>query len=264
MITVQKIAEALEEFAPLTLQESYDNSGLLVGNPADTVDGVLLSLDITEKTIQEAILKGANMVISHHPLIFSAIKRITNSTDSQRAIRLAIQNNISIYACHTNIDKAEGGVSYRMGEKLGLKKMTPLVAESAPCKRAGDGLGVIGFLEEPTDSLTFLNFVKKTFGCPTIRHTALTTNKIRCVSLCGGSGAPFLDIAMQRGADIYISADFKYHNFFSAENSIIIADIGHFESERYTIEIFYEILTKKFINFAPHISEQVCNPVIYL
>jgi dinuclear metal center protein, YbgI/SA1388 family len=364
-MNVKSICELIEEVAPLALQESYDNAGFLVGDSQMEVTAVLTCIDITEEVIKEAIQKKCNLIISHHPLIFSGLKRLTGQSDVQRCVILAIKNDIAIYAAHTNLDNVLTGVSAKMAEKIGLKnirilqpkqnsllKLVTFVpqlhsyrvrqamfeagagqignydacsfnAEGIGTFRANEnaqpfvgnidelhsepenrievilpdylkskvvnalikthpyeepafdliplkndwnhvGAGIVGELEIPEDELTFLNRIKLIFNVPTIKHTALSGKKIKRIALCGGSGSSFVPDAIRAHADIYISADFKYHEFFDAQNHILIADIGHFESEQFTKDIFYEIITKKMPTFAVQISDSKTNPINYL
>lgn len=251
-----EILNTLEAFAPLHLQEHYDNSGLQVGNPHQPVTSVLLAVDITEATVDEAVATGANLIISHHPLIFSGIKKLTGSNYIERTVIKAIRHNIVIYSAHTNMDKAIGGVSYKMAEKLHLQNVRLLHPETET-----SGLGCIGRLPQPEDALPFITRLKTTFNVPSIRHSQLISRKITTVALCGGSGAEFIPDAIQQQADIYITADIKYHQFFLAENQLIIADIGHFESEQFTKEIFNEQLIGFFPNFAIRVAQSDINPV---
>ena len=259
---IKEIISSIEEYAPLKYQANFDNSGLLCGDAQQTLTSVLLCIDITEEVIKEAITKGANLIISHHPLIFSGLKHITPTTYVERCVINAIKHDIVIYAAHTNMDVVVNGVSGRMADKLNLQNRSILQPEGDPLN--GNGFGIIGELSQPMESLAFLQHVKTTFRCDKLRHTAIHQPNIRRVAVCGGAGASFLNRALTEKADIYISGDFKYHDFFHAENRIIIADIGHYESEQFTKEIFYEILTKKISKFAVQFSEINTNPIKYL
>ena len=364
-MTVKSICELIEEVAPLALQESYDNAGLLVGDSQMEVTSALVCIDITEVVIDEAIQKKCNLIISHHPLIFSGLKRLVGQNEVQRCVQKAIKNDIAIYAAHTNLDNVLTGVSGKMAEKIGLnnvqilqpkqnallklitympkihtfavrealfeagagqignydscsfntegtgtfkanEKAQPFVGNideihSEPETRievilpeylkfkvleallkthpyeepAYDfislkndwiqvGAGIVGELDEAEDELVFLNRIKSIFNVSSIRHTNFLNKKIKSVALCGGSGSSFLTDAISAGADVYISGDFKYHEFFEAENHILIADIGHFESEQFTKDIFFEIITKKMPTFAVQISDSKTNPINYL
>ncbi len=362
---VQDIINAIESVAPKALQESWDNSGLLVGDANAIVEKALIALDITEAIIDDAIKNKETLIIAHHPLIFGSIKSITGRNEVERCLIKAIQNNIAIYCAHTNLDVVKNGVSWKMAEKLQLNNVRTLIPQSGILKklsvfipekqlhevreaiftagagvignydqcsfnvlgegtfRGNDntnpfvgtkgkihtekelrvetvfpahleskiisalikahpyeevaydiypinnihpevGLGAIGELSEATDAIKFLKSIKETFNCEVIRHTNIHTNKIKKVALCGGSGSDFLKNAITQKADIYITGDFKYHQFFEADDKIIIADIGHYESEQFTKDIFYEIVTNKFPKFALRLSNVTTNPVKHL
>lgn len=362
---VKDITRLIESMAPLAYQESYDNAGLIVGNALDEVSGILITLDITEEIIEEAISKNLNMVISHHPIVFGGLKKLNGRNYVERSVIKAIKNNLAIYSAHTNLDGVFGGVNSKICEKLKLQNCRMLIPMQQMLKKlvtfvpvshaekvrtalfeagagqignydscsfnqqglgsfkgddstnpfAGEknklhfeeetrietifpkhiqsrvieamlqahpyeevaydiypldnefplaGTGMIGELAEPVDEHLFLQTIKETFHCKALKHTELLGKPIRKVAVCGGSGSSFLNKAIAQDADIYISADFKYHQFFDAEKKIVIADIGHYESEQFTKEVFYELLTKKFPKFAVHLSEISTNPVNYL
>ena len=362
---VQDFISILEKEAPLSYQESYDNAGILVGNRTDAVEKVLITLDVTEAVVREAIACGANLIVSHHPLIFRPLKSINSSTEIGRCITLALQNNIAIYACHTNIDSVANGVNARICDKIGLKNRkilsprancltklvtfvpknhletvqnalfeagagcignydncsfytdgtgtyranenaNPFIGEKGefhhenetrievvfpnektnavvanllqnhpyeevaydlfPIKNTFSlvGDGMIGDLPTPEKTTEFLKRIKETFGCGVIRHTNSIKESISKVAVCGGSGSFLIHDAIRSKADIFITADVKYHDFFNAENKIILADIGHYESEQFTKELFYELLKKKFYNFAIQISKVNTNPINYI
>ncbi|MCW3122964.1 MAG: NGG1p interacting factor 3 protein [Flavipsychrobacter sp.] len=362
---VKDIIAAIEVYAPLVYQESYDNCGLQVGNLDDEVKGVLISLDVTEAILDEAIERGCNMIVSHHPLIFSGLKKISGRNYVERVVQRAIKNDISIYAAHTNLDNMYHGVNARIAQKLGLVNTSILAPKSttisklyayAPAHSAdavrdalfvagagkiglyseasfntkgigtfradatanptigtagGErewvdevkievivekhnersvlqalfashpyeevayeliplsntnqqiGAGMIGTLVSPMEEVDFLAFLKQQMKTDCIRHTALKGKKITSVAVCGGSGSFLLGNAIQANADIFITGDFKYHQFFDAEGKIVIADIGHYESEQFTSEIFETILNEKFPNFAILLSNLSTNPVKY-
>ena len=361
---VKEITSLIETFAPISLQESYDNSGLLCGNFTDEVQSILLTIDITEEVIDEAIDGGHNLIISHHPLVFQGLKNFIPDSYIKRCIIKAIQHKLNIYSAHTNIDSVLHGVSGKLADKLGLINQRILQASgklfsltfytpeadaekvrsailhcgagyignysncSFNSKGSGTfqahngskpfigeinqlhtqsevrteitvpehllnqciealtathpyeepvwnivcleninpstGLGIIGELPTPIDSRTFLLQIKEAFGCSVIRHTPICTPQISKVAVCGGSGAFLTKTAIAQKADIYITGDYKYHDFFNAENKLIIADIGHYESEQFTKEIFYELVTKKIPNFAIQFSKVTTNPIQYL
>ncbi|MBR0453842.1 MAG: Nif3-like dinuclear metal center hexameric protein [Bacteroidales bacterium] len=255
---VADICRIVEDFASLDKQESYDNSGLQVGNPEAEVSGVLICLDITESVIDEAIAKGCNMVLSHHPLLFRGLKQITGRTAVERVVIKALQHGVALYSGHTNVDSVRQGVSAKMCEKLGLR---PLGFLSAKTEDAG--LGMIGEFDQAISEDEFLALVKKTFACASLRHSAKTGSMIKRVALCGGSGAEFLSTAMAQKADAYLTADVKYHEFSAPEGRLLLVDAGHFETEQYTKEIFYDLLSKNIATFALQISQTEINPVCY-
>ena len=258
-MTLQELTTAIEEYAPLAYQESYDNAGLLVGQPQQEITAALLTIDVTPEVIDEAITLGANCIISHHPLIFSGLKHLRGENDVERCVIKAIQYNIAIYAAHTNLDAAFYGVNHKIAQKLHLHNVQLLqtIDENA-------GSGMIGDLEKPPPVCDFLEFVKQTFNCAIIKTSPLCKSTISRVAVCGGSGSFLIEQAKNQNADIFLTGDIKYHDFFRAENQIIIADFGHYESEQFTKEIFYEILNKKFPTFALNFSKVTTNPITYI
>ena len=258
-----EITTFLEEFASLEYQESYDNCGLIVGDAKSEVKGALITLDCTEEIVDEAIATGCNLIIAHHPIIFSGLKKLNGSNYIERTVIKAIKKDIAIYAFHTNLDNVHNGVSAKIADKIGLvncKVLTPKLTENSQLV----GSGILGELKNPINSTEFLKFVKGTMQTDCIRHTALVKAAIKTVALCGGSGSFLLQNAIAEKADIFITADFKYHEFFDAENHIIIADIGHYESEQFTKELIYDLLTKNFTKFAVRLSKVNTNPIKYL
>lgn len=364
-MVVQDYISALEEIAPLSYQEEYDNAGLIVGTRDDEVSKALICLDVTQEVVQEAVEVGANLIISHHPLVFRPLKKINDASEVERCIKYAIKNDIAIYASHTNMDNVMGGVNSKICEKIGLidtKILVPqrtcltklvtyvpvayldsvrqaLYAAGAGCignyEKCGFfvqgtgsfqamenthpfvgeknefheesecrletvfpnektsrvlsalfkyhpyeevaydlfplknefshvGAGMIGMLPEPEDARDFLARLKRVFGCGVVRHTAVVRPQVRCVAVCGGSGSFLVKDAIRAGADVYVTADVKYHEFFQTENKMILADIGHYESEQFTKELFYELLMKKNYKFAVQISKVNTNPINYI
>ncbi len=356
---------AIEAFAPPVYQESYDNCGLQVGEPTATVTGVLITLDVTEEILDEAVARGCNMIVAHHPLIFGGIKRITGRTATERIVARAIRADINIYAAHTNVDNVHNGVNAKIAEKLGLTNTrilapkggvlyklytyvpvaaatavrdamfaagaghisrysecsfnttgtgtfrpgsdtNPAIGEAggpreaveetrievlvtaanrhavvAAMKRAHPyeevayevialandateiGAGMIGTLPTPLTETETLQLIASQMKAACIRHTRFTGEAVTTIALCGGSGSFLLRNAIAAGAQVFLTADFKYHQFFDAEDRILIADIGHYESEQYTSEIFETILKKSFPNFAILLSNLSTNPVKY-
>lgn len=337
---IRELTAYLETIAPSVYQEDYDNAGLIVGNPNADLKGVLLCLDSIEVIVEEAISKGCNLIIAHHPIVFRGLKKITGRNYVERTILKAIKNDIAIYAIHTNLDNVyHQGVNAKICEKLGLeytqilspKKALKQYAVSVPTEQAkivrnlllsagllevnatsaidyttdGSeeqvrltavapvgmenritqalsktdalleinalespskelGAGMLGYLQQPMTELDFLQHLKQTMHAGVVRHTGMRGQEVRTVAVCGGSGSFLLGNAIAQGADVFVTSDFKYHEFFDADGKIIIADIGHFESEQFTIELLYEIISKKFSNFALHYTEVSTNPVSYL
>lgn len=361
---LSQLTSYLESLAPLAYQEDYDNSGLIVGNPDAEILQALLSLDCTEAIVDEAIAKGCQVIISHHPIVFRGLKKFTGKTYVERVVANAIKNDIAIYAIHTNLDNVSEGVNARICETLELtnlrilapkngllKKLVTYVPEEkaeqvrnalfhagagnignySECSFNGEGTGtfkggensspyvgeagkrqyenevrietvypatleskllmalflahpyeevaydlynitnqhqqvgsgMIGELEEEISEEEFLFRIRQNMGSRVIRHTALTGKNVKRVAVCGGAGGFLLKNAIAAGADIFVTADYKYHEFFDAEGRIVIADIGHFESEQFTSQLLYEIIKKKFPNFAVRLTEINTNPVKY-
>jgi dinuclear metal center YbgI/SA1388 family protein len=260
---IREIAKILEEIAPPYLQESYDNSGLLVGDPESEVSGILFCLDSIESVVDEAVTKNCNLIIAHHPIVFRGLKRLNGGNYIERTVIKAIRNQIAIYAIHTNLDNVHfRGVNDKIAQKIGL--VDTKILSPKPGYEHGIGAGLIGYLSEEKAEVEFLQLVKKAMKTNCIRHTALLGKKVKKVALCGGAGSFLLQDALHQGADVLITSDFKYHEFFDAEGRIIIADIGHFESEQFTIELLYEIIREKFPTFALHLTKITTNPVYYL
>ncbi len=277
------IVDALERFSPLAWQEEYDNSGLQVGlfdevgmplGPEAEIKGVLVCLDITEAVIDEAAARGCNLVVSHHPLIFRPLKAVTGAVYQQRCVAKALRLGIALYAAHTNLDNAPGGVSWEMASRLGLRDIRPLVplaaapasatsststalvsatssASAAPaaCPSARPGSGVIGVLPRPVPAEDFARTLADVFDAPHLRYClpckpaslsgdgpGNAATLIRTVALCGGSGGEFIPDALAAGADCYVTGEIRYHDYFEAEGRMLVA-LGHYESEQYTIDL---------------------------
>lgn len=364
LIKLWELVKIIESYAPPEFQESYDNAGLLTGDDQMEIHAALLCVDINCETIDEAVKVGANLIISHHPLVFNPIKNLNEKDPVARTVVKAVRNNIAIYSAHTNLDNIINGVNDKLCHKLNLKNRkilsplpgilkklvvfvplshaeslrtalfnagagkigsydqcsfnaegfgtfrgsenaNPYVGEKGtthhekeirietvfpvsiqpavvqamlkvhpyeevaydiyPLENAYPfaGSGMIGELEHPADEKVFLQLIKETFHCETIRHSPLRKKPVKHVAVCGGSGSFLIEKAIKAGADIFITADLKYHDFFKGDDKIVLADIGHYESEQCTIELFYEILTKKIHNFAIHFSKIVSNPINY-
>jgi len=358
------ILNCLDNEAPFSLQEDYDNAGLLLGSSEKEISSALICLDITLEIIEEAKSLGSNLIISHHPIMMGGIKRINGKSETEKIIIEAIKNDISILSVHTNIDSIENGVSKKISEKLGLndckvlsprknelkklvtfvpkddaekvrlamlnsgaghigeydccsfniegkgtfrasEKTNPYVGEKGKIHIEPEmrietvfpkflqhkiihamieahpyeevphdiyplnniyskaGFGLIGELDEAMEEKAFLRKLKDAFGCDVVRHTALLGKQVKKVAVCGGSGSFLLNSAIGKTADVFVSGDFKYHQFFDANRQIIIADIGHFESEQYTIELIFDILKKNLPKFAVHLTKINTNPIKY-
>jgi dinuclear metal center YbgI/SA1388 family protein len=364
-MNASEIISYLEELAPPSLQESYDNAGLLVGDKNTEVKGILVSLDCTEDVIEDALSQGCNIIISHHPVVFSGLKRFNGKNYVERTVMKAIKNDVMLYAIHTNLDNVSEGVNRKIADRLGLlntkilhrkkqllkKIVTYCPTENAEAVReamcdvgAGNignydqctfntpgigtfrgnenakayvgkqgeihseseirietavpeyklkavlnamrdahpyeevafdiypienvwrdvGSGMVGDLPEEMDALQFLNSLKETMNTNCVRYTLPHKAKVKRIALCGGSGSFLLGNAITENADVFITGDFKYHQFFDAESRVIIADIGHFESEQFTIELLAEKLAKNFPTFVPRLTRVNTNPINYL
>ena len=268
MNKVSEILSYLTDVAPISWQESYDNCGLLVGDANALVDKVLLTLDVTEKVIDEAIANSFHLVVSHHPLIFKGLKNILVDDTTGRIITKAIKNDIAIAAMHTNIDNSFYGVNRALAEKLGVKDLNILHLNNSATQQLSDsvtqiGSGMIGEFENEMSELEFLKLIKERLNIPSLRHSCLLEKNIKKVAICGGSGSFLINDAKQCKADAYITADLKYHDFFEADNEILIVDAGHFETEQFTKQLFADIILKKNPKFAVQISEVNTNSVNY-
>ena len=257
---VRDIAAAIESFAPLALQESYDNAGLIVGRMDDDVHKALLAVDVTEEVLAEAVAEGCDMIITHHPIIFHAMKRFNSASQTERCVEEAIRRGIVLYAAHTNLDSTPDGMSWRVAQMLGLEN----IAVMQPTNTEGAGFGVVGELAEALPSADFMRRVMECFDVKALRHSDVVKAEIRKVAICTGSGGSLIDDARKSGADIYLTADLRYNDFMRHENAIILADMGHFESEYCAIQILFDILSKKIPIFA--VRKSVCsrNPVNYI
>lgn len=258
---VKDIAHAIEQVAPLRWQESYDNAGLLVGDPEATVTGVLLCTDVTRAIIDEAVAAGCNLVVSHHPLIFHGLKKLAGRDEVERMVAHAIKHDINIYSAHTNMDNAPTGVSRHMADKLGMTDVE--VLEARDDEGITIGSGVIGTVT-PMAVLDLLRHVKQTFDVGAVRYSGDTDAMVSRVALCGGAGSFLIDHARRAGAQVYITGDVKYHEFFKADEGIVIADIGHYESEHFTTELFADIIAGARPDLPVRLARTQRNPVNYL
>lgn len=258
---IQDILTVLEAVAPPHLQESYDNSGLIVGNAGAEVTGVLFCLDSTEAIVEEAVARGCNLIVAHHPIVFRGLKRLNGSTYIERTVIQAIRQGVAIYAIHTNLDNVyRQGVNGKIAEKIGLRNTQILRPRPSDSEI---GAGLVGHLGEAMTELDFLTHLKKNLPTACIRHTALRDKMVQKVAVCGGSGSFLLPEALRAEVDFLVTADFKYHEFFDAEGSLVIADVGHYESEQFTIELLRDIVQEKFPTFALQLTKLNTNPVSY-
>ena len=271
-VKIYQVVDALEHYAPLPLQEGYDNAGLQVGlTEAVEVSGALLCLDVTEDVVDEAIRKGCNLIVSNHPLIFRKLARISDENYVQRTVRKAIKNDIAIVSMHTNMDAAKGGVNFKIAEKLGLRNLRFFGGEKEIDGVKG-GEGVIGEITDETDALhadgiaadDLVLMLRERFQAECVQCNQLLRRPIRKVALCGGAGSFLLDAAIAAGADAFITGEMHYHEFFGHEQEIQICVIGHYQSEQFTSEIFRSIITEKCPGVKCEISEINTNPIIYL
>ena len=249
----RQVAEIIEDFAPLSLQENWDNAGFCIGSPDTEVAGVMVGFDCTPSLIEEAAAKGCNMIVTHHPLIFRGVKKIDPDTFLGSAIVSAVKHDMVVYAAHTNADKAADGVSRIMAEKLGLTGIEPL---------GEDGLGAIGTLPEAMDSKAFIEMVKKTFSLPMVRCSRPVSKPVSRVAMCGGSGGSLIDEAEAKGADAYLCGDLSYHSFFT-DAGFMLLDVGHYESEIDIVEKLFGLLSEKIHTFAVCRTQNNNNPIYY-
>lgn len=263
---IQEIIHSLEQWAPLDFQESYDNSGLISGNPNQECTGVLCSLDCTEEVIDEAIAKGCNLIVSHHPIIFKGVKQLTIKHFIGRTLIKAIRHNISLYAFHTNLDNVIDGVNKSLADQLQLTNRRILAPIAGKFDQHGQeiGAGIVGELPLDTEASSFLQWVKEKFHLSVLKHTPIVNNQLKTIALCGGSGSFLIDTVKQQNIDCFITSDLKYHEFFEADGQLLLLDIGHGESEQFVPALIVAYLTGKFPTFAVLESSVNTQPVRYL
>lgn len=257
---IKKVIDALEQFAPLPLQESYDNAGLQVGLTEAEISGALLCLDVTEAVVDEAVRKGCNLIVAHHPLIFRKLAHVSDGSYVERAVIKAIKNDVVIVAMHTNMDNALDGVNFKMAEKMGLADLQPLQGPVVD----GKWCGVVGTLPAPMPAEAFIRMLKERFGVASVRANELLRREVCRVALCGGAGSFMLADALRAGADAFVTGEMGYHEFFGHEQQIQICVIGHYESEQYTTEIFRDIINRECPEVKTCIAETQTNPIVYL
>lgn len=260
---IKDITAYLDSIAPPHLQENYDNAGLIVGDPEAECRGVLFCLDSTEAIVNEAVRKGCNLVVAHHPIVFKGLKRLNGRNYVERTVMEAIRRDVAIFAIHTNLDNVHRhGVNAKIAEKLGLVG-TQILAPKPGTNDPDIGAGLLGHLPKPMSETAFLQRIKTALRAGVVRHTALLGRPVQRVAVCGGAGSFLLSEAIRAGADAFVTADFKYHEFFDADGRILVADIGHYESEQFTIELLHDLVSAKFPTFALHSTELDTNPVRY-
>ena len=261
-VKIKEVLSALERFAPLPLQESWDNAGLQVGLTETEVSGALLCLDVTEKIVDEAIAKGCNLIVSHHPLLFRGLKTISDLTDVQRTVMKVIENRLCVISMHTNMDNAKDGVNFRIASKLGLHDVRFMASKTVDGVEAGSG--VTGSLPEPVAADEFIMAVKKAFDVECAMCNELLQRPVRKVAVCGGAGDFLLDEAISAGADAFITGEMHYHQYFGYEQRIQICVIGHYQSEQFTSEVFREVIERECPGVRTVIAETCTNPILYI
>ena len=257
VMNIREIIDALERFAPLPLQDDYDNSGLQVGTTETEVSGVLLCLDVTRQVVDEAIRNGCNMIVSHHPLLFRPLRKLTDDNIGS-IVMDAVRAGITIYASHTNLDNVSKGVNMRIADILGLTDVKPLDEQPD-----GNGAGIIGSFKEPLTEQQLLALIKNKFGVACIRHNAELGRRISRMAVCGGAGAFLTDKAVEQGADAFMTGEIGYHRFFGYDGVIKLIETGHFESEQFTVDLIADILKKSFPALKVVKTANKTNPINY-
>lgn len=253
---VKDVTAALERFAPLPLQDDYDNAGLQIGLTAEReVSGVLLCLDVTEEVVDEAVERGCNLIVAHHPLLFRPLRRICGLTQPERVAARALRAGVAVYAAHTNLDNAPGGVSFEMASLLGLEDVRFLVP------RGEGGAGAVGRLPRPEPKDAFLARVRDTFGCRALLHNACRVDTVETVALCGGAGDSFLADAAGAGADCFLTGEVRYHAYFGYEDTMLVCALGHYESERCAVALMGRVLAGALPGLRIECSDVDTNPL---
>ena len=259
---IKEVVNALEKFAPLPLQEDFDNAGLQIGLTETGVSGALLCLDVNEKIVDEAVALGCNLIVSHHPLIFHKLAHITDANYVERAVMEAIENHITIVAMHTNMDNAHGGVNFKIAENMGLTDVGFFASKTVDGIECGSG--VIGSFVESQAADDFVIMLKRAFDVECVMCNQLLRREIRRVAICGGAGSFLLDDAIAAGADAFVTGEMHYHEYFGHDQEIQIAVIGHYQSEQFTNEIFKSIIEEKCPGVKCYLTKTNTNPIIYL
>ena len=259
---IKQVLSALEQFAPLPLQESWDNAGLQVGLTEAEVSGALLCLDVNEQIVDEAVAKGCNLIVSHHPLLFRGLKQISDTDYVQRCVIKAIKHDIVVVSMHTNLDNALDGVNWKIAERLGLKDIAFFAQKTVDGIEGGSG--VIGSLSAAMDAKAFVELVKKQFHVECALCNELLQRPVQRVAICGGAGDFLLCDALQQGADAFITGEMHYHQYFGYEQRLQICVIGHYQSEQFTSEIFRDIIERECPGVETFITEVNTNPIYYI
>ena len=259
---IKEVIAALEQFAPLPLQEDYDNAGLQLGLTEAEVSGALLCLDVTEETVAEAVEKGCNLVVSHHPMLFRGLKQIVDADSVQRTVKMAIKNDVTIVSMHTNLDNAVGGVNWKIAEKLGLETGRQGVQGVQGVRGEKCGL-YVGTFAKPLSANDFISLLKTRMEAQCVMTNELLKREIRKVAICGGAGSFMLDDAIAQGADAFVTGEMHYHEYFGHDQEIQIAVIGHYESEHFTNELFREIIERECKGVRCVMADSQKNPVRY-
>ena len=263
---VKDIIAAIEAFAPACIQAEYDNTGLQVGSPEQEVHGVLIVFDCTASLVEEAVRRGCDMILTHHPLIYHPLRNLYPEDPGAAAVIAAVKNGVAVYGCHTSADKTPGGVSFALAEKIGLKDVRVLAPEE-PAAAGYDtvGFGAVGDLPEALPAKDAVALVKKALGTPAVRCSAPVEGPVGRIAVCGGSGTSLIPAARKAGAQMYVCGDISYHYFFQPEGFMVV-DAGHFETEVEITEVLLSVIRKNFPTFVTLISENIgkANPVNYL
>ena len=259
---IKEVLSALERFAPLPLQESWDNAGLQIGLTEAEVSGALLCLDVTEDVIDEARSKGCNLVVSHHPLLFRGLKQLSDATQVQRTVWKAVREGVAVVSMHTNLDNAPGGVNFRIAEHLGLQNVQFFASKSVDGMECGSG--VVGELPQPMAARDFVEHVKQRMQASSAMCNELLQRPVKKVAICGGAGVFLLDEALRCGADAFITGEMHYHQYFGYGQQVQICVIGHYESEHFTAELLRDIIAEACPDVRTEVAETNTNPIVYL
>lgn len=259
---IKEVLNALEQFSPLPLQEDWDNAGLQIGLTEMEVSGALLCLDVNERIVDEAIAKGCNLIVSHHPLLFRGLKKISDADYVQRTVMKAIENHVAVISMHTNMDNARGGVNFKIAEKMGLTNVKFFATKTVDGIEAGSG--VIGELPEHEAADDFVIAIKKQFDVECVMCNELLRRPLSRIAICGGAGDFLLEQAIAAGADAFVTGEMHYHVYFGHDQEIQICVIGHYQSEQYTNEIFKSIIKDACSTVPTYLAYTNTNPIIYL